>query len=109
MLNTMALEEMVGSESVAEILQDYQQSLTQGLGMIENALKERNWLLIKREAHKLKSSSRFIGGEPIALCFVELEMMCSAQILDVMLIVKQYESAVHYANLLNNEIATPVC
>lgn len=106
MLNTAALAEMVGSESVAEILQDYQLSLTQSLGLIENALKEQNWQLIKREAHKLKSSSRFIGCEPIALCFVELEMSCSAPIVDASLIVKHYESVVYYANLLNNEIAT---
>jgi HPt (histidine-containing phosphotransfer) domain-containing protein len=77
MLDTTALAEMVGIESVAEILQDYQYSLQQSLKLLENAIAEQNWPFIKREAHKLKSSSRFIGSESIALCLVELESLCS--------------------------------
>lgn len=78
MLDTTSLAQMVGIESVAEILQDYQHSLQQSLILLENAITDHNWPFIKREAHKLKSSSRFIGSESIALCFVELESLCSA-------------------------------
>lgn len=71
--NTALLIETVGEEAVPEILQDYADSLGRSITLIEQALTLSDFTLVAQEAHKLKSSSRFIGASELSDAFVQLE------------------------------------
>ncbi|CAM5225790.1 PAS domain-containing protein [Alishewanella longhuensis] len=73
MFDTTLLIETVGEEAVPEILQDFADSLGQSINKIEHAMTMTDFALLSQEAHKLKSSSRFIGATDLADAFVNLE------------------------------------
>ncbi len=75
----LLLAEMVGEESVIEILQDYSESLQHSLNKIEQAFLAQSIIVVAEEAHKLKSSSRFIGAAKLADAFCSLEQLCIQQ------------------------------
>ncbi|WP_423186306.1 PAS domain-containing protein [Alishewanella sp. d11] len=75
----LLLAETVGEESVIEILQDYSESLRHSLNKIEQALLAQSIIVVAEEAHKLKSSSRFIGAAKLADAFCSLEQLCIQQ------------------------------
>lgn len=74
-LDTQLLAETVGIESVPEILQDFAESLEQSIAKIEQALLMQQFALLAQEAHKLKSSSRFVGANALADAFTSLEQV----------------------------------
>lgn len=73
LFNTTLLEETVGEESVAEILEDFLDSLVKAILNIEQAHCLQDYQRLAKEAHKLKSSSRFVGAERLADHFTSLE------------------------------------
>ncbi|GGW56901.1 PAS domain-containing hybrid sensor histidine kinase/response regulator [Alishewanella tabrizica] len=74
-LDKQVLAETVGEESVPEILQDFAESLEQSVAKIEQALLMRQFTVLAQEAHKLKSSSRFVGAHALADAFTLLEQV----------------------------------
>lgn len=67
------LAEMVGDENVAEMLQSYRDSLAVSLTELELSFRNNQRDKVHFLAHKLKSSTRFIGADQLADEFLMLE------------------------------------
>lgn len=67
------LAEMVGDENVLEILQSYRDSLQISLKELELSCQKKQADEVRLLAHKMKSSTRFIGADELADMFLLLE------------------------------------
>ena len=63
---------MVGEDSLSEVLGDYQLSLTNTMDEMQRAFHGGDFAALAALCHRLKSSTRFVGAEPVAL---ELDAM----------------------------------
>ncbi|WP_445427463.1 GAF domain-containing protein [Alishewanella sp. HL-SH05] len=72
------LAETVGEESVTEILQDYACSLDNAIAKLEQAMIVKDFATASAEAHKLKSSSRFVGATELGDVFAIFEQASKA-------------------------------
>lgn len=80
MIDLRLVADMVGEENVKEIVQDYVASASTSMRAILQALEQGDIGKIVREAHKLKSSSRFVGAASLADLFVQLEALADEDI-----------------------------
>ncbi len=62
-----------GSDLVAELIHQFQQSAPADLARIEDALAHANSKLVGQLAHALKSSAANLGADALARCYAELE------------------------------------
>lgn len=60
------LRRMVGEESLAEVLGDYQASLTKTMDEMQQSFRAADPAALAALCHRLKSSTRFVGAESVA-------------------------------------------
>ncbi|MDP4528486.1 ATP-binding protein [Alkalimonas delamerensis] len=67
-----SLSAMVGQDALAEVLHDYQASLTKTMDEMQTAYRAGDAIALAALCHRLKSSTRFVGADSVAL---ELDAM----------------------------------
>ncbi|MCC5826530.1 GAF domain-containing hybrid sensor histidine kinase/response regulator [Alkalimonas sp.] len=69
---------LVGEEGLAEVLQDYLVSLTKTMAEMQQAYCASDFVALASLCHRLKSSTRFIGAEAVAMALdvMEKQLQC---------------------------------
>jgi HPt (histidine-containing phosphotransfer) domain-containing protein len=81
LLNTHWLQSVTAGDQAlkAQLLQLYMEDMAIKLNLLQDALRQQDWIALKSTAHSLKGSSSSIGAETIqALCF-DLEQASQLQ------------------------------
>ena len=74
-IDTADLKEMLGSEAVDDVLRDYLRCLKMAQPALEKSITEQDYKQIAEMAHKLKSSSRFVGATELGDTLSDLESL----------------------------------
>lgn len=74
-IDTADLKEMLGSEAVDDVLRDYLRCLKMAQPALEKSIAEQDYKQIAEMAHKLKSSSRFVGATELGDTLSDLESL----------------------------------
>lgn len=104
LIDKTLIADIVGEDAVAEILLDYQLSLTDALQLISTAITSNSGKIIASECHKLKSSSRFIGASDIADIFEQLEQQAKNNSDDCRQCQNYFQTLIEMSNSINSEI-----
>lgn len=77
-IDTTSLKAMLGGEAIDEVLKDYFSCLKMAQPELQRSIAEKNYQHIAEIAHKLKSSSRFVGATELGDTLSDLESLARA-------------------------------
>ena len=74
-IDTTSLKAMLGGEAIDEVLKDYFSCLKIAQPALEKSITQQDYQQIVELAHKLKSSSRFVGATELGDTLSDLESL----------------------------------